>query len=58
MDKLCAMKLFARVVDAGSFTAVADELNGTTSMVSKEAHRLEKGLVADKGLLLITVSFY
>ena len=36
MDKLRAMQLFVRVVDAGSFTAVADEMNVTKSMVSKE----------------------
>jgi len=44
MDKLRAMKLFVRVVDAGSFTAVADELNVTTSMISKEIRRLENEL--------------
>ena len=44
MDKLRAMKLFVRVVDAGSFTAVADELNVTTSMISKEIRRLEDEL--------------
>ncbi len=35
MDKLRAMRLFVRVIDAGSFTAVADELNVTTSMNNK-----------------------
>lgn len=44
MDKLRAINLFVRVVDAGSFTAVADELNVTTSMVSKEIRRLEAAL--------------
>ncbi|RLU02962.1 MAG: LysR family transcriptional regulator [Ketobacter sp.] len=44
MDKLRAMQLFVRVVDAGSFTAVADELNVTTSMISKEIRRLEEEL--------------
>lgn len=44
MDKLRAMKLFVRVVDAGSFTTVADELNVTTSMISKEIRRLEDEL--------------
>lgn len=44
MDKLRAIKLFVRVVDAGSFTAVADELNVTTSMISKEIRRLEDEL--------------
>ena len=50
MDKQRAIRLSVRIVDAGSFTAVADELNVTTSMVSKEVRRFEKGLVADKGL--------
>ncbi|NIB40766.1 LysR family transcriptional regulator [Pseudomaricurvus alkylphenolicus] len=44
MDKLRAMKLFVRLADAGSFTAVADEFNVTTSMVSKEIRRLEDDL--------------
>ncbi len=44
MDKLRAMKMFVRVVDAGSFTAVADELNVSTSMISKEIRRLEDDL--------------
>lgn len=44
MDKLRAIKLFVRAVDAGSFTAVADELNVTTSMISKEIRRLEEEL--------------
>ena len=46
MDKLRAMSLFVRVVDAGSFTAVADELHVTTSMISKEIRRLEEALGA------------
>ena len=44
MDKLRAMRLFVRVADAGSFTTVADELNVTTSMISKEIRRLEDEL--------------
>jgi DNA-binding transcriptional LysR family regulator len=44
MDKLRAIKLFVRAVDVGSFTAVADELNVTTSMISKEIRRLEEEL--------------
>lgn len=44
MDKLRAINLFVRVVDAGSFTAVARELNVTTSMISKEIRRLENEL--------------
>lgn len=46
MDKLRAMSLFVRVVDAGSFTAVAQEMNVTTSMISKEIQRLESELGA------------
>ncbi|HAC29903.1 MAG TPA: LysR family transcriptional regulator, partial [Marinobacter hydrocarbonoclasticus] len=30
MDKLRAMRMFVRVVDAGSFSRVANELNVTT----------------------------
>ena len=44
MDKLRAMRMFVRVVDAGSFTSVANELNVTTSMISKEIGRLEEDL--------------
>ncbi|MYM63372.1 LysR family transcriptional regulator [Pseudomaricurvus sp. HS19] len=44
MDKLRAMELFVRVVDAGSFTSVAEEMNVTTSMISKELRRLEEEL--------------
>ncbi len=44
MDKLRAMRMFVRVVDAGSFSRVANELNVTTSMISKEIGRLEEDL--------------
>ena len=44
MDKQRAIRLFVRIVDAGSFTAVADELNITTSVISKEVRRLEDEL--------------
>lgn len=46
MDKLRAMQLFVRVIDTGSFTAVANEMNVTTSMISKEIRRLESELGA------------
>ncbi len=46
MDKFRAMKLFVRLADLGSFTEVADELNTSKSMVSKEITRLEKSLGA------------
>jgi len=44
LDTLRAIKLFVRVADTGSFTAVANELNVTTSMISKEVSRLEEQL--------------
>ena len=44
MDKLRAMRLIVRVVDAGSFTAVAGEPNVTTSIISKETRRVEEEL--------------
>lgn len=46
MDKLRAISLFVRVVDSGSFTAAAEELNVTTSMISKEISRLEESIGA------------
>ncbi len=46
MDKLRAMKLFVRVAEMGSFTQVAEQLNTSKSMVSKEITRLEKSLGA------------
>ena len=42
MDKLRAMKLFTRLAESGSYTAVADEINATASFVSKEIKKLEE----------------
>ncbi|XOV79974.1 MAG: LysR family transcriptional regulator [Aestuariibacter sp.] len=44
MNKLRAMKLFVRLSELGSFTAVADEVNATSSMVSKEIQKLEEDI--------------
>jgi len=44
MDKLSAMKTFIRVVESGSFSAVADELRATQSAISKQVAALEKEL--------------
>ena len=46
MDKLSAMRTFVRVVESGSFSAVADELGATQSSVSKQVAALEKALGA------------
>jgi DNA-binding transcriptional LysR family regulator len=46
MDKLSAMRTFVRVVESGSFSAVADELQATQSAVSKQVAALEKALGA------------
>ena len=46
MDKLQAMKTFVRVVDAGSFSAVAHESDTTQSAVSKQVAALERDLGA------------
>lgn len=46
MDKLRAMKLFVRLADLGSFTRVAEQVNSSKSMVSKEISRLESDLGA------------
>jgi len=46
MDKLSAMRTFVRVVESGSFSAVADELRATQSGVSKQVAALEKALGA------------
>ena len=46
MDKLQAMKTFVRVVEAGSFSAVAFEGNTTQSAVSKQVAALERELGA------------
>jgi DNA-binding transcriptional LysR family regulator len=44
MDKLSAMETFVRVVESGSFTAVAAELLSTQSAISKQVAALEKEL--------------
>jgi DNA-binding transcriptional LysR family regulator len=46
MDKLSAMRTFVRVVESGSFSAVADELRATQSAISKQVAALEKALGA------------
>jgi DNA-binding transcriptional LysR family regulator len=50
MDKLQAMRTFVRVVEAGSFTAVAHESDATQSAVSKQVAALEREL----GAMLLT----
>lgn len=50
MDKLQAMSAFVRVVETGSFSAVALELNATQSAISKQVAALE----ADLGARLLT----
>lgn len=46
MDKLQAMQTFVRVVEAGSFSAVAKEQGATQSAVSKQVASLERELGA------------
>jgi DNA-binding transcriptional LysR family regulator len=46
MDKLQAMKSFVRVVEAGSFSAVAQESDATQSAISKQIAALERELGA------------
>ena len=46
MKNLVGMAIFARVVEAGSFSAAARRLDLSKSMVSKEVTRLEKSLGA------------
>jgi DNA-binding transcriptional LysR family regulator len=46
VDKLQAMSAFVRVVESGSFSAVARELNATQSAVSKQVAALESALGA------------
>jgi len=46
MDKLTAMRQFVRVVETGSFSAVARDMGTTQSAVSKQLARLEQGLGA------------
>jgi DNA-binding transcriptional LysR family regulator len=46
MDRLNAMRTFVRVVERGSFSAVAREVNSTQSGVSKQVAALERELGA------------
>ncbi len=46
MDRLQAMQTFVRVVESGSFSAVAREANATQSAVSKQIAALERALGA------------
>ena len=46
MDKLSAMSTFVRVAEAGSFSAVANEIGTTQSAVSKQVAALERELGA------------
>jgi len=46
LDKLRAINLFVRLADLGSFTKVAEQINSSKSMVSKEISRLEDDLGA------------
>lgn len=46
MDRLQAMQTFVRVVEAGSFSAVAREQGSTQSAVSKQVAALERALQA------------
>lgn len=46
MDRLTAMKTFVRVVESGSFSAVAREARATQSAVSKQVAALERALGA------------
>ena len=44
MDRLTAMQVFVRVAEAGSFTAVADEMNVARSAVTRQIAALESHL--------------
>ena len=46
MDKLNAMQLFVRIAETGSFTAVADQLDVSRSVVTRQIAALEKQLGA------------
>jgi len=46
MDRLSAMNMFVRVVETGSFSAVAKELNSTQPTISKNVAELESWLGA------------
>ncbi|MCX7147592.1 MAG: LysR family transcriptional regulator [Sulfuritalea sp.] len=44
MDRLAAMQTFVRVAEAGSFTAVADQMNVARSAVTRQIAALEAHL--------------
>lgn len=44
MDKLYNMSVFAKVVEMGSFTAVANHLDTTVGNISRAVTVLEEGL--------------
>jgi DNA-binding transcriptional LysR family regulator len=44
MDTLLGMRMFSRVVDAGSFSAAADQMNCSTASVSRAVSMLENRL--------------
>lgn len=44
MDTLQNMRVFARVVECGSFTAAADSLNSSTGAMSRAVTELETHL--------------
>ena len=46
MDRLTAMQMFVRVVETGSFSAVAKEMNSTQPTISKNIAELESWLGA------------
>ena len=46
MDRLTAMNMFIRVVETGSFSAVAKEMNSTQPTISKNIAELESWLGA------------
>src|SRR5450830_1645010 len=46
MDQLAAMRAFRRVVESGSFTAAAAELNQSHTIVSRQVRQLELHLGA------------
>lgn len=46
MDRLATMQTFVRVVESGSFSAVAREMHSTQSAVSKQVAALERALGA------------
>jgi len=46
VDKLRAIQLFVRLADLGSFTRVAEQVNSSKSLISKEIGRLESDVGA------------